>query len=174
MLTPTPRNGLIQGLSERLKTTVLSSQAYRTSFQYHRAIQKGRSSRSGFGGRGGPVLWAREKSLGTRLRFSGIFTALSTALPLLSLRRKGYQMLEREPWFLPRFPAFVCPRVFLQQVFSGLRCNRTSIVSGCSAPLSLLSSGSLLVNLIAWRYLNSESLRFFLSFLTFHHFTVVT
>ena len=33
-----------------------------------------------------------------------------------------------------------CPRGFLPQVFSSLRSNRTSIVSGCSDPLSLLLS----------------------------------
>ena len=37
---PTPRNKFIQGLSDRLKTTVLSSKAYSTSFQYHRAFRK--------------------------------------------------------------------------------------------------------------------------------------
>ena len=40
------------------------------------------------------------------------------------------------------YPDFLLyfPRGFLWQVFSGLRSNRTSIVSGCSAPVLLLSS----------------------------------
>ena len=33
-------DGFIQGLTGRLKTTVLSSKAYSTSFQYHRAFRK--------------------------------------------------------------------------------------------------------------------------------------
>ena len=36
------------------------------------------------------------------------------------------------------------PNGFLRQVFSGLRSNRTSVVSGCSAPL-VLSSFELVV-----------------------------
>ena len=36
----TPGNRCIQGLRDRLKTTVLSSEAYSTSSQYHRAFCK--------------------------------------------------------------------------------------------------------------------------------------
>ena len=54
-------------------------------------------------------------------------------------------MLKSEPWFLPRFPAYFAQRVFYSNFFSGLRSNRTSSVSGCSAPLSLLYSSLLLL-----------------------------
>ncbi|KAK2549651.1 hypothetical protein P5673_029768, partial [Acropora cervicornis] len=36
----TPENSFVQGLTDRLKTTVLSSKAYSTSSQYHRAFRK--------------------------------------------------------------------------------------------------------------------------------------
>ena len=36
----TPGNSFVQGLTDRLKTTVLSSKAYSTSPQYHRAFRK--------------------------------------------------------------------------------------------------------------------------------------
>ena len=36
----TPGNSFVQGLTDRLKTTVLSSKAYSTSSQYHRAFRK--------------------------------------------------------------------------------------------------------------------------------------
>jgi len=36
----TPGDGFIQGPTDRLKTTVLSSKVYSTSFQYHRAFRK--------------------------------------------------------------------------------------------------------------------------------------
>ena len=36
----TPGDRFIQGLTDRLKTTVLSSKAYSTSSQYHRAFRK--------------------------------------------------------------------------------------------------------------------------------------
>ena len=42
----TPGVGFIQALSDRLKTTVLSSKAFSTSFQYHRAFRKWKELRS--------------------------------------------------------------------------------------------------------------------------------
>ena len=81
---PTPSNGFIQGLSDRLKTTVLSSQAYRTSFQYRRAIQRDEVHGLAWG-EGRPRPPSQGKVLGNEVEFFRHFTALSTASVVIAL-----------------------------------------------------------------------------------------